>query len=161
MQSVVPITRKWAEQYVSYAYAPPYTFYNIPEEYRAEEVEELISPASAAETFAVLEDGLMIGFYMYTHDPVNDTVELGLGLAPEKTGQGRGTAFVRESLAFYRGQHPDFRGTFTLRVADFNLRARSVYENCGFRVYDRQYAVSYGTTPVTFLCMRLEANAIS
>lgn len=159
MPTVVPMSKEQAEQYVSYTYAPPYAFYNIPEDYRREALESVLSPASGNEMFAVLDDaGNMIGFYEYTHHVTKNEIELGLGLAPEQTGRGRGRAFVAGSLAFAKAHFPSFNGTYVLRVAEFNLRARRVYEALGFVPYDRQYTTCYGA-PVTFLCMRLSQNA--
>lgn len=156
---IIPMTRKWAEQYVSYAYAPPYTFYNIPSALRAEALFEILSPAPGDEWFAVIDDEVgMLGFYEYTLR--GSEIELGLGLAPQYTGQGRGRGFVLNSLRFIRSRYPDFTGRLVLRVADFNQRAIRVYEACGFIIYDRQYALT-DAGPVTFLCMRLSPASTS
>src|SRR5271169_415462 len=57
--------------------------------------------------------------------------EVGLGLAPERTGRGLGTSFVRQGI--------DLTASIigcravALQVAEFNRRAITVYERVGFR----------------------------
>ena len=70
----------------------------------------------------------LAGFY--TFDPGDDTVALGLGMAPDRTGAGDGEAFVRRALAVARDRYAV--SCVRLAVATFNERARRVYERCGF-----------------------------
>jgi ribosomal-protein-alanine N-acetyltransferase len=78
--------------------------------------------------------------------------EVGLGLAPELTGHGLGTSFVRQGI--------DFTVSVTgcravaLQVAEFNRRAITVYERVGFR----SVGYSVRETPVgsmRFLAMEM------
>ena len=64
-------------------------------------------------------------------DEQKDTVEIGLGLRPDLTGQGLGLQFFLEGVAFARDRFPGRR--VTLNVAAFNERAITVYERAGFR----------------------------
>lgn len=84
-------------------------------------------------------DGTLVGFCCfgaearvpggdYTNPPALD---VGLGLRPDLTGGGLGTAFVRAILAEGQWRHDPPR--FRLTVAEFNERARRVYARVGFR----------------------------
>lgn len=77
------------------------------------------------------EHGTMVGIFSFT--PVAaDTIEIGLGMRPDLTGQGLGLAFVEAGLEYARRRfHPR---RFCLTVAKFNERARTVYERAGFVV---------------------------
>lgn len=58
------------------------------------------------------------------------TIEIGLGLRPNLTGQGIGQAFVNAGLDYARAHFTPRR--FRLIVAAFNTRAIRVYERSGF-----------------------------
>lgn len=58
------------------------------------------------------------------------TIEIGLGLQPDLTGQGIGLAFVNMGLDYARAHFAPKR--FQLIVAAFNTRAIRVYERAGF-----------------------------
>jgi ribosomal-protein-alanine N-acetyltransferase len=75
------------------------------------------------------ERGEIAGIFSFL--PVGpETIEIGLGMRPELSGQGRGLAFVQAGLDFARERlHPKM---FCLTVATFNERARKVYERAGF-----------------------------
>lgn len=61
-----------------------------------------------------------------------DTVEIGLGLRPDLTGQGAGLAFVRAGMDYAREHyHPRL---FRLYVLAWNQRAICVYVAAGFHV---------------------------
>lgn len=74
------------------------------------------------------EDNL-IGFFSFDDD--NGTVDIGLGLRPDVTGNGLGTEFVQAGLNFAREKFCPKQ--FRLAVATFNQRAIRVYERVGFR----------------------------
>lgn len=155
MFRIVRMTEEYARRYVAYRYAPPYGFYNIPEEHREEALTEVLRPEAGREWFAVLDGAdAMIGFYEFTR--AGGGLELGLGLAPERTGRGTGRAFVERTVAFARGRYPDCDEIF-LRVAEFNLRAIRTYAGAGFFECGREQAVGYGG-PVTFIRMRPDAQ---
>ncbi|MEO5792609.1 MAG: GNAT family protein, partial [Gaiellaceae bacterium] len=61
-----------------------------------------------------------------------ETVEVGLGLHPNRTGRGLGGAFLEAGLDHARARFEPKR--FVLSVATFNRRAISVYERAGFAV---------------------------
>ena len=71
----------------------------------------------------------MVGFFSVERQGA--TVELGLGLRPDLCGKGLGRTFVREIIAFLEAHYT--YDALILKVAQFNQRARRVYQACGFR----------------------------
>jgi len=100
-------------------YDPPYEFYNG-------EDDPVLNPERF---FAVRDDDELLGFYYF--DAREETVEIGLGLRPDLTGQGLGHQFFLDGVAFAHDRFPGRR--VTLNVAAFNGRAITVYERAGFR----------------------------
>jgi [ribosomal protein S18]-alanine N-acetyltransferase len=74
-------------------------------------------------------EGDLVGMFSFYPRPGN-IVEVGLGMRPDKTGQGAGLTFVRAGLDFARDQFKP--ASFQLDVAVFNQRARLIYERAGF-----------------------------
>jgi ribosomal-protein-alanine N-acetyltransferase len=73
--------------------------------------------------------GDLVGMFSF-YPRQGNVIEVGLGMRPDKTGQGAGLAFLRAGLDFARDE---FRpASFQLDVAVFNQRARLVYERAGF-----------------------------
>jgi ribosomal-protein-alanine N-acetyltransferase len=77
------------------------------------------------------EGGAIVGIFSFLLGSSN-TVEVGLGMRPDLTGQGRGVglAFVLAGLDFARRRFRPAR--FSLTVATWNQRAMRVYERAGF-----------------------------
>ena len=108
-------------------YDGEYAFYDMtadPEDY-----EEIVTPELRGDRyFSVFDKDVLIGFFCVEQE--DKTIEIGLGLRPELTGQGRGIAFLNEILRFVRENY-----TFEkigLDAASFNQRAMKVYEQAGF-----------------------------
>jgi RimJ/RimL family protein N-acetyltransferase len=76
------------------------------------------------------QTGALVGFYYF--EDRGETLDYGLGLRPDLTGQGLGLEFVEAGLEFARERFRAER--ITLNVAAFNERARIVYERAGFQV---------------------------
>lgn len=86
----------------------------------------------AAIYFAVRDDrDTLVGIFSFV--PRGSSVEIGLALRPDLTGQGvgLGLAYVRAGLSFAHERYAPKR--FTLDVATFNRRAMRVYERAGFQ----------------------------
>ena len=78
---------------------------------------------------AVYEDGEYIGFFRF--HPLDDgSIELGLGLRPDRCGQGRGGALMELVRQTFARQYPG--GRLTLMVRSWNVRAKRCYEKAGF-----------------------------
>ena len=76
------------------------------------------------------ENGRLVGSLYF--EERESGVFYGLGLRPDLTGRGLGLAFVRLGLEFAHERFPGRR--VILDVADFNERARKVYERAGFSI---------------------------
>jgi ribosomal-protein-alanine N-acetyltransferase len=126
----VPMNDLHARAAADWHYDGEYAFYDFDRD--PEDRAELLDPARReGRYFAALDDaGGLAGFFCF--EPAGDSVELGLGLAPGRTGRGLGEAFVKAGLAFARERYRPKR--FTLEVAAFNRRAVRLYEKLGFRI---------------------------
>jgi ribosomal-protein-alanine N-acetyltransferase len=125
-----------AREIVSWRYEPPYDLYNL--ENSDESIRYALNPDN---NFYAMrdEDGKLIGFCSFGSDgqvPGGDyhapALDIGLGIRPDLTGQGRGSDFVQAVLHFAQSkfQPPMLRVT----IAAFNLRAQRVWEKNGFRL---------------------------
>ena len=108
-------------------YGGEYAFYDMtadPEDYQ-----EIMSPELRGDRyFSVLDGGELIGFFCVEREGAD--VEIGLGLRPDLTGQGKGGAFLNEILRFVRNNYGFEK--IRMDVASFNQRAIKVYERAGF-----------------------------
>jgi [ribosomal protein S18]-alanine N-acetyltransferase len=105
----------------TWRYDSPYDFYN-----------DDGKPVRNPERFFAVrdKDGRLVGFLYY--EERQEGVFYGLGLRPDLTGRGLGLHFVRLGLELAHERFPGRR--VILDVADFNHRARRVYERAGFHV---------------------------
>ena len=94
-----------------------------------EDYEEIVTPEKrGGRYFSVFAGDELIGFFCVERE--GGDLELGLGLRPDLTGQGRGEGFLREILRFV-GDNDSF-ARIRISVASFNKRAIKVYERAGF-----------------------------
>ena len=121
---VAPLSPEGLAEMLTWRYEPPYDFYDGDGD-----------PPQNPERYLEARDdaGRFVGFYYF--ELRGDTLEYGLGLAPDLTGTGLGLEFFRRGLAEGRGRFGPAR--IVLDVAAFNDRARIVYERAGFRVTGR------------------------
>jgi len=127
------LMRKWR-------YPPPYDFYDG----------DVDPPENPERYFAARdEDGELIGFYYFEPNPPD--LDYGLGLPPDLTGHGLGLEFFLAGLAYARDLYGPSR--VFLHVAEFNKRARRVYERAGFRVISSHARSFDRFGEVTFLTM--------
>jgi ribosomal-protein-alanine N-acetyltransferase len=124
-----------AEAIAAWRYPGPFSFYDATAD--AGDLAELLDPASRGEGSVAVDDeaGELVGFFSFTWKRVRE-LEIGLGLRPERTGQGLGGSFLRAGLDQARERFEPER--FVLSVATFNRRAIIVYQRADFvpvRVY--------------------------
>jgi ribosomal-protein-alanine N-acetyltransferase len=96
------------------------------------------------------EQGALVGFFYF--EQREDGLFYGLGMRPDLTGRGLGPAFVEAGIEFARTRFRPER--IILDVADFNVRARTVYERAGFRVTG-QHSERLAGREVLFVDMEL------
>ena len=141
-----------ATQISGWHYEPPYDFYDATSD--ADDLQELLNPKRRKDTyFSVFDqDGGLVGFFQYERK--NKTVEVGLGMRPDLTGQGLGLEYLLAGLKFAGERFSPDR--FKLSVATFNERAIVVYERAGFR-RGNEYMHSTNGGEYLFLSMAREA----
>jgi [ribosomal protein S18]-alanine N-acetyltransferase len=130
----------------SWRYPPPYDFYDGD-----------IDPPSNPERFFVAldRDRGLVGFYYFEQKPPD--LDYGLGLRPDLVGQGLGLDFFNAGLAFAHERYEPRR--VYLHVAEFNERARRVYERAGFEVVSRHVRSFERFGEVPFLTMAERAGS--
>lgn len=133
-QAILPMTPELAGEIAGWRYPAPYHVYNLEEDAPLDGL--LDGSAYAVQNLA----GELIGFYQFggearvpdlEEDPYREgPLDMGLGLHPDLCGLGLGGAFVLAGMRFAR----ETLGAAALRltVAEFNQRARKVYQECGF-----------------------------
>lgn len=137
---IKPASAEAHELMASWRYPSPYDFYDG-------DAEPVLNP----ERFFEVRDeaGELIGFYYFEPNPPD--LDYGLGLRPDLTGQGLGLEFFRAGLAFARERYRPRR--VYLHVAEFNERARRVYERAGFSVVSSHVRTFDRFGDVPFLTM--------
>src|ERR1700730_16513065 len=125
-----PMNEQDAHAIAAWHYEPPYDFYDMSQD--PEDLAELLNPHSWAQSYytVVGEQGELVGFFTFKRG-TGDILEIGLGLRPDLTGQGLGSAFLEAGLSFAREKFTISR--FSLSVATFNKRAIRTYERAGFK----------------------------
>ena len=124
----------------SWRYQPPYDFYDG----------DVDPPSNPERFFVALDpDGELVGFYYF--EEKQPDLAYGLGLRPDLVGQGFGLDFFNAGLAFARERYEPRR--VYLHVAEFNERARRVYERAGFEVVSRHVRSFERFGDVPFLTM--------
>ncbi|MFP7169940.1 GNAT family protein [Terribacillus sp. 7520-G] len=114
-------------------YAPPYDLYNLTY------TEGAVMMLMVGDYYGVYENGSLLGYFCFGEDarvPGGDYsdpsyLDIGIGMAPEMTGQGRGGKFFAEIQRWIEANTQKNR--FRLTVALFNERAIRLYEKSGFR----------------------------
>jgi ribosomal-protein-alanine N-acetyltransferase len=137
---IEPASDEVHAQLRAWRYAPPYDFYDG-------DVDPLLNPERF---FAALdEEGELVGFYYFEERPPD--LDYGLGLRPDLVGRRLGLDFFLAGLEFARERYGP--GGVFLHVAEFNERARKVYEQAGFVVVSRHVRSFDRFGDVAFLTM--------
>ena len=131
--TIEPATEETHRELASWRYPPPYDFYDG-------DVDPVLNPERYFGAFD--EEGELVGFYYF--EPKPPDLDYGLGLRPDLTGQGHGLEFARERYE---------PGRVYLHVAEFNERARRVYERAGFEVVSQHVRSFERFGDVPFLTM--------
>ena len=124
-----PLSQEDAEAIADWRYPEPYSFYDWTAD--PDDLRELLEPECRGDAYWAAQDeaGELVGYFSFKPRD-EETLELGLGLRPDLTGQGLGGSFLAAGLEFARTQFAPAR--FVLSVAIFNERAIRVYERTGF-----------------------------
>lgn len=122
-----------AQAIARWHYDEPYTFYDADQD--PEDLAELLSAKARGDSYwaATDEQGDLRGFFSFK--VVGTTVEIGLGMRPDLTGQGKGLGFTQCGLRFAMERYQPT--VIILYVAAFNQRAIRLYEKVGFARVER------------------------
>lgn len=150
-----PTSRADADLFCTWRYGGLYTMYDQRAELRANYLEPSFRYHSVADG-----NGALVGFCCFGADARvlgiaydDEALDIGLGMAPALTGQGRGAVFVA-AIVDFAAKH--FRPTaLRLTVAAFNRRAITVYERNRFVAGQRHQLRRYGVM-LDFVVMKRE-----
>ncbi len=125
---------------VAWRYDPPYDFYNWSSD-ADDEIAAMLDPVNHVVTIREADLGL-VAFCSFGADgqvPGGDysaeALDLGLGMRPDLTGRGLGNAFVAAVIA--EAEVHEMPKRLRVTIAEFNHRARHVWERAGFRFVQR------------------------
>jgi ribosomal-protein-alanine N-acetyltransferase len=144
MQYIIkPMNEQSAQTIAKWHYKPPYDFYNMDQD--PEDLAELLNPHNWDGSYYIVvnEHDTLIGFFIFITRPGN-SLEIGLGLHPDLTGQGFGLNFLLAGLAFAREQFAPQQ--LSLKVATFNKRAIKLYIHAGFQAQETYLQSTNGGT---------------
>ena len=138
---VKPMEECHAWDILSWKYPAPYDFYDSPEDNRGVHyVKQFLNPELRFHAVVDPSENL-VGFCSYGLDGQvpggnyrADALDIGLGMIPELTGQGKCADFFEAVLRY--GMNTLNPERVRLTVAKFNQRALKLYENFGFAVDD-------------------------
>jgi ribosomal-protein-alanine N-acetyltransferase len=121
------MTQEDAKAVARWHYPSPFSFYD----WQTDDLSELLDPKLRADDFVAVDDDSagLVGFFHYK-PPHHPSLELGLGMHPDRTGRGLGQRFVEAGLEYACSRYAP--AEFLLSVATFNRRAITVYERVGF-----------------------------
>lgn len=152
-----PLNETDVEDIVCWKYQPPYDVYNLDND--QETIKYVLDPQNCFHGIRD-ETGALIGFCSFGADgqvPGGDysleALDIGMGIQPDHTGQGRGREYVSMVLAYAQESFNPSRLRVT--IASFNRRAQRVWEGNGFQ---RVQAFTHKTSGREFLVYLLEVK---
>ncbi|MFS0785450.1 GNAT family protein [Shouchella sp. 1P09AA] len=111
----------------SWHYEGIYSFYDM--EADEEDLAAFLNPQERGDHYYMVKKRKEeVGFFYFNHK--DEAVEVGLGMKPERTGEGGGLSFLRAGMNFARMKYEPKE--LNLAVATFNSRAIKVYQQAGF-----------------------------
>ena len=129
-----PMNAANAEKLTRWHYEPPYQMYNSTSDETL--IGSFVDPQNAY--YSIQYNGELIAFCCFGKeaqvpggDYLKDALDIGLGVRPDLTGQGKGQVYIADVLNFARST---FNSTlFRVTVAAFNERALRAWKNAGFQ----------------------------
>ncbi len=131
-----PITKNDTQTILNWRYKPPLHFYNPNANSIQEDLEYLLAPHNSF--YTMLSGTKLEGYCSFGSDGqvsggdyTTEALDIGIGIHPDLTGQGRGIVYVNAVVEFAlcTFSHQVLRVT----VAQFNQRAQRVWEKAGFK----------------------------
>jgi RimJ/RimL family protein N-acetyltransferase len=152
---IQPLAEAHARAMLGWHYEPPYDVYDLGGSDADEVVKSLLAPEYAYH--AILSPGgELVAFCCFGADaqvPGGDytaeALDIGLGVRPDLTGQGRGSAFVQAVLDFAGQTRPS--PAYRVTIAEFNARAQRVWQKAGFCRVQRFVSTHSGRPFATYV----------
>jgi len=155
---VTRMTATAARAIVHWRYAEPYALYNMGGSDEAADVRYLLDVVN--DYHAIHNElGELVGFCCFGRQaqvPGGDyalaALDVGLGMRPDLTGQGLGTALLAAILEFAAHEIGPTRWRAT--IASFNTRSQRIFTKAGFQPV--QTFLSHSETPLAFVVLTKE-----
>jgi ribosomal-protein-alanine N-acetyltransferase len=131
---VEKLTEEFAKQVCAWKYEGEYSVYDFASwEFAVRQRWSITDPRARESQYRAVTGGQeeLIGFFRMSEDE-EGKIEIGLGLRPDRCGQGIGKHFVRLITRYALNRHPG-RPVY-MEVRTFNKRAVKCYEACGYKV---------------------------
>lgn len=129
-----PMNAAYAEELTHWHYQPPYQMYNSTADQTL--IPSFVDPQNAY--YTILDNGEMVAFCCFGKeaqvpggDYGNVALDIGLGVRPDLTGQGKGQMYIADVLNFARSMYDTTH--FRITVAAFNQRALRAWKTAGFQ----------------------------
>lgn len=157
-----PMDEAGARAILSWRYEAPYDLYNLDPGDAEAAVQFFLDPQNGYQSITD-EQGDLVAYCCFGLDAQvpgggydTPALDIGLGVRPDLTGQGRGLGYVRTVLGVaQRTKAPD---TLRVTVAEFNKRAQKVWRQAGFRPVQRFVRQQDGR-PFVVLLRKATGNA--
>lgn len=157
-----PLDEASARAIQTWRYEAPYDLYNLDSEEPEASVRFFLDPQNGYHA-VVDEEGDLVAYCCFGLDarvPGGDygaaALDIGLGVRPDLTGQGRGFRFVQAVLGF--AQHTFAPDALRVTVAEFNQRAQKVWRKAGFQPVQR-FVRQQDNRPFVILVRRAAVGA--
>jgi ribosomal-protein-alanine N-acetyltransferase len=135
-----PLEEAHAREILEWHYEPPYDVYDLKGD-ADEIVEDLLRPEYAYHAMLSTE-GALVAFCCFGEDaqvPGGDysaeALDVGMGVRPDLTGRGKGSAYVQAVLDYARRTWAPTAVRVT--IAEFNTRAQRVWQKAGLKPVQR------------------------
>lgn len=156
MLKIQTMTEPDAREMLSWQYEPPYAMYSMTTIDDADMPDEVAYLLDADNHFyAIYDSGEMIGHCVFHAEArvsgdsyAEDALDVGIGMRPDMTGQGRGRDITRQVLNFAREQYAP--SMYRATIIAWNKRAQAVCLQNGFR-QSRRFASDDGRQWVVLL----------
>ncbi|WP_242062199.1 GNAT family N-acetyltransferase [Nostoc punctiforme] len=129
-----PMNAANAEKLTHWHYQPPYQMYNSTSDLTL--IGSFVDPENAY--YSILDNGELVAFCCFGKeaqvpggDYIKEALDIGLGVRPDLTGQGRGQMYIADVLNFARSTFNS--KLFRITVAAFNKRALRAWKKAGFQ----------------------------
>ena len=148
------LTKEDAKTVVSWRYPDDYSIYNMDADDIDKEADYLINPDN--HYYGIYNDTELIGHAVFHTegrvpggDYSLDALDIGAGMRPDWTGQGKGADIISAIIDFGREKYQidAFRAT----IASWNLRAQKATTNNGFTEISRFKATKTGKEFIIFM----------